>query len=66
MPRPRAGDWLDDEVAAWRADGVDMVVSLLGRDEIAELDLVLEPGCCQTRDIAFISFPIPDRGVPHR
>jgi hypothetical protein len=27
--RPRAGDWLVDEVAAWRAAGIDLVVSLL-------------------------------------
>jgi hypothetical protein len=29
VPRPRAGDWLDDEIAAWRAEGIDLVVSLL-------------------------------------
>jgi len=27
MPRPRAGEWLRDEIAAWRATGVTVVVS---------------------------------------
>src|SRR5262249_61758505 len=29
MPRPRAGDWLDDEAASWRRHGLGLVVSLL-------------------------------------
>src|SRR5947208_312172 len=64
MPRPRAGDWLDDEVAGWRNEGIDLVVSLLEKDEVAELELAREPACCQAENIEFLSFPIPDRGVP--
>lgn len=26
-PRPRGGDWLEDELACWRQEGVDEVVS---------------------------------------
>jgi hypothetical protein len=38
MPRPRA-DWLDDEIRGWRAQGVDIVVSLLDSEETKELGL---------------------------
>ena len=31
MARPRAGDWLEDEISGWRAQGVEIVVSLLGK-----------------------------------
>ena len=33
VPRPRGGDWLEDEVRAWREAGVDIVVSALEADE---------------------------------
>lgn len=39
MPRPRAGDWLEDEAQSWRRQGLDVVVSLLEDNEVAELDL---------------------------
>jgi hypothetical protein len=29
MARPRAGDWLDGEIAGWRAQGIGVIVSLL-------------------------------------
>src|SRR5262245_5849952 len=62
--RPRGGDWLDDEATAWRRAGIDVVVSLLEDDEAAQLDLVDERQAAESRAIGFISFPIPDRGVP--
>ncbi len=62
--RPRGGDWLDDDVLAWRADGVDLVVSLLTSGEEAELNLDEERSCCRSRGILFRSLPIQDRGVP--
>jgi len=64
MARPRAGDWLDDEVTGWRMEGIDIVVSLLDAEEVSELNLEREAGLCEERAIEFISFPIPDRGVP--
>src|ERR671919_1670502 len=39
LPRPRGGDWLGDEIAAWRAAGIDTVVSLLEAEEEAQLVL---------------------------
>ena len=64
MPRPRGGDWLEDEVRAWRQAGVDVVLSLLTRDEVADLDLTDEEELCRANHIEFLSLPIPDRGVP--
>ena len=64
MPRPRAGDWLEDEIGKWQREGLSTVVSLLEPSEIAELELGAEPSLCAGRGIEFLSFPIPDRGVP--
>jgi hypothetical protein len=64
MPRPRAGDWLEDEIAGWKEAGIDTVVSLLEREEIAELGLGSEAELCSAKGMEFVSFPIPDRGVP--
>jgi protein-tyrosine phosphatase len=64
MPRPRSGDWLDDEIADWSRAGICTVVSLLESSEIAELQLERESTLCAAQGIKFISFPIPDRGLP--
>ena len=64
VPRPRAGDWLVDEIAGWQAEGIDLVVSLLEPEEVADLGLHDEAGLCNSYTMEFISFPIPDRGVP--
>jgi protein-tyrosine phosphatase len=64
MARPRAGDWLEDEVAHWKRSGVGIVISLLERDEVDELGLAMEATLCGQNDIEFLSFPIPDRGLP--
>ena len=64
LPRPRGGDWLEDETSAWRAAGIDMVVSLLEADEEAQLMLDGEAAAAAASGITFRAFPIPDRGVP--
>ena len=64
MPRPRSGDWLEDEVREWRDAGIDTVVSLLEPFEENELELGEERALCEGFGIEFLSFPIPDRGVP--
>jgi len=64
MPRPRGGDWLEDEIQSWRRSGVDLVVSLLTRDEQTELNLHDEETLCRASGIEFVSFPIVDRSVP--
>jgi protein-tyrosine phosphatase len=62
--RPRAEDWLETEVAEWKRDGLNSVVSLLERDEVFELKLDREAELCRAHGMDFLSFPIPDRGVP--
>ena len=64
MPRPRAGDWLEDEARSWRRQGLDVVVSLLEDAEVAELGLADEARACERAGLRFIRFPVPDRGVP--
>jgi protein-tyrosine phosphatase len=64
MARPRADEWLETEVQEWRNSGVDVVVSLLEQDEVSELGLQREAELCRFSGIDFISFPIPDRGLP--
>ena len=62
--RPRGGDWLNDEANGWRRAGVDVVVSLLENEEASQLELMGEGHAAEHNSISFISFPIPDRGVP--
>jgi hypothetical protein len=64
MARPRAGEWLEDEIIGWHMDGVDTVVSLLEPAEMSELGLEneaeLSPG---TRNrVHFL--PNSGRGLP--
>ncbi|MEU7821117.1 tyrosine protein phosphatase [Catellatospora sp. NPDC049133] len=64
MPRPAGGDWLDDEVARLRRHGVDIVVSALTGPEYDRLDLRGEAAAVRAAGMRFVSFPIPDLGVP--
>lgn len=64
MPRPRGGDWLEDEINRFRTEGVDILVSALTSEEVEELDLVKEPDYCYQNGISFRPFPIPDRDIP--
>lgn len=62
--RPRGGEWLEDEVVGWRRAGLDVVVSLLEDPEAVEFGLEAEGGIAESSGLQFLSFPIPDRGVP--
>jgi len=64
MACPRGGDWLGDEMAGLRAEGVDVLVSALTDSELAEIQLTAEPELATQAGLTYISFPIPDRGVP--
>src|SRR5262245_33737513 len=64
LARPRSGEGLRDEVSGWRNAGLNAVVCLLEASEVTELALHDEPVLCQASAIDFISFPIPDGGVP--
>jgi protein-tyrosine phosphatase len=62
--RPRGGDWLSDETEKWHRSGVQTVVSLLTREEESELGIEAEADEVARQGMRFISFPIPDRGIP--
>ena len=62
--RPRGGDWLSDDVAAWKRATIETVVSLLTSDEEKELQLANETAELRNHGIDFLSLPIRDRGVP--
>ncbi len=64
MPRPRGGDWLEDEIRSLRESGVDVILSLLEVHETHELDIEREEACCEDAGISFLWFPIRDRDVP--
>jgi len=64
VPRPRGGEWLDDETRAWREAGIGVMVSLLEPREEAELALTRESASSTASGLEFRSFPILDRGVP--
>lgn len=64
MARPRAGDWLQDEIVGWSQAGVGTVLSLLEPHEVRELALIQERQLCEAQGIEFLSFPIKDRGIP--
>jgi Cyclin-dependent kinase inhibitor 3 (CDKN3) len=64
LPRPRGGDWLEDEARAWALVGIDVVVSLLEPAEAVDLILADEERACHAAGFQFHSLPIPDRDVP--
>lgn len=64
MARPRGGDWLYDEIANLKKQNVQLLVSLLEKEEIVELGLLQEEAACKNFGIEFINFSISDRGIP--
>jgi protein-tyrosine phosphatase len=64
IPRPRGGDWLDDEMVALSDAGIDIVVSMLEESEATDLGLEREKVEAEHARLGFVNFPIPDRGVP--
>ena len=53
VSRPRGGDWIDDEVRAWKDGGLNAVVSLLTEEEQREFELSGERGLRETRTTVF-------------
>jgi protein-tyrosine phosphatase len=64
VPRPRGGDWLEDELFAIKEAGVDLLVSMLTSQESRELGLDEESASCRKIGLEFRSFPINDRETP--
>lgn len=63
MPHPDPND-LPAQMAAFRAAGMDHLVSMLAPAEAAELGLADEAACCAAAGMAFHAHPIPDFGLP--
>src|SRR6266496_4510015 len=61
--RPRGGDWLEDELVGWKKMGVDAVLSLLTREEEADLGLRNEAQIVKAHGMEFLKLPIPGRQV---
>lgn len=64
IPRPRGGEWLEDEVRALKEDGFEIVVSLLTTQEARELGLTSEAELLRKHGLQFRNYPILDLGVP--
>lgn len=62
--RPWGDNFLDDEMLALRAAGIDVVVSMLQKDEARDLGLAEEESSAKRAGLLFANFAIPDRGVP--
>jgi protein-tyrosine phosphatase len=64
MARPRGNEWLEEEILSLKKQNVQVIVSLLDRNEIYELGLEKESEICLNHGIDYVSFPIADRHVP--
>ena len=64
VPRPRGGDWLEDEASEWANEGLNVIVSMLEREEVESFGLEREKEFCQLNGIEFFSIPVADRSVP--
>ena len=62
MPKP-SGEWLQEDIVAYRHVGMSKIISLLTREEADELGLTTEAQVCRCQGIDFLQHPIPDRAV---
>lgn len=64
MAKPVSGEWVDDEFSGLSNAGIRQVVSLLEDHEAHEVGLADERQICEKHGLQFVSYPIPDRGLP--
>jgi len=64
VPRPRGGDWLEDDLSRLKHAGIDVVVSMLTEEEALELGLEFEKELAERVGLVFCRYPIPDRSTP--
>ena len=64
MAKPVAGEWLDEDFRFYKDSGISLIVSLLEDMEAFELGLQGEKEIAERHGIAFLSFPVADRGLP--
>ena len=58
--RPRGGDWLAADLARFRAEGVDTLVSALAGGEVRECWLEEAPAAAEACGLAFLHLPTPN------
>ena len=63
-PQPAPHEWLHDDLAAWKDQGADIVVSLLSDGEVQLDGLAAEADLCRELGLEFHRFPITDHGLP--
>lgn len=64
VPRPRGGEWLENETAAWSDVGIDVIVSMLEAEETRAFELEREAEFCAENGIEFVACPVTDRSIP--
>ena len=66
VERPRAGHWLADDLAAFRAAGIDVLVSALTTNEVRSTWLQQERELAATAGLRFVRMPLPNMLPPDR
>jgi protein-tyrosine phosphatase len=64
VARPRGNEWLENDLAKLKRDGIEVLLSLLEPDEARDLGLQHERDFAESIGIDFVSYPIPDRTIP--
>lgn len=64
MAKPVAGEWIEEEFQGIANEGIKQIVSLLEAHESYEVGLSREQDYAQNYEMEFVSYPIPDRGLP--
>ena len=64
MAKPVPGEYIEDEFIGFAHLGINKIVCLLEDWEQKELGLASEEELCEKNGIEYLSFPIPDRGLP--
>jgi protein-tyrosine phosphatase len=64
VSRPRGDDWLKDDLAYLKREGIDVLLSMLETQEAIYLGLEYEDEVARSVGLEFISYPIPDRATP--
>jgi protein-tyrosine phosphatase len=64
MPRP-SSDWIQEDASYFCNMNINVVVSLLEKDEEFQLGLSNESNVLEGLGIEFVSYPIQDRGLPN-
>lgn len=65
MAKPVSGEWIEDEFSGIAKYGIDRIISLLETHESYEVGLSQEHMLTEKNAMEFISYPIPDRGLPN-